>query len=222
MRPLPLALLLGCGPKAPPQSAAATTPAGTWSVRVASATTRPEPLASVLHDVYDLRLLISAQTSSQGLTLVVGSAGEEGAQDLCAPTITLGPVQPAADGSFRLEGLTLPISADRFGASVVGAAISGSWTGGSLALHDVSGLVDTAVFAPRMGSGTAPDAICKLLPALGPCLPCQGAAAETCWQVGVSELPLSPQEGGVTPRTREAICADPTCSDRPICAPSGS
>lgn len=223
MRRFILALTMcACGPKAPPRTQSAPTPAGTWAVRVASATTQPEPLASVLHDVYDLRLLISASTSPQGLTLVLGSATEEGAQDLCAPTLTMGPLTPAADGSFRIDGLTLPITADQFSASVVDASISGSWIGGSLALNDVHGLVDTAAFVPRMGTGTAPDAICKLLPALGPCVPCEGAAGDTCWLVGVSGLPLGPQEGELTSRTQEAICADPACSDRSICASSAN
>lgn len=209
IRPLLTLLLVGC-PKAPAPEPSA--PPAVYAARIADAKTRPEPLTSVMRDVYDVRLLVQATPGAAGLALLLAPVGEDGAQDRCVPTTALPLVTPGADGAFQVDGLTLTIAADGFASTLVEASVAGRWQAGTLALDRVEGKIDTAPFVPRMGSGLGADAVCTLLPALGPCAPCAGSAGPTCWTVGVDALPLVASEAAVQARDRSAICADPACS----------
>lgn len=218
MRRILLLALVGCGPKAPITPAAPPAePPTTWATRVAEAKTTPEPLTSVMRDVYDVRLLVQAARAGDTLDLLMAPAREDGTQDLCAETTTLRGLVLGPDGAFKVEGASLALSADDFPSRLVTATVTGSYASQTLTLSRVEGAIDTVTFLPRMGRGLSPDAICNLLPALGPCVPCDGAAGPTCWAVAVDTLPLQASSAAVVARDRAAICADPACSA--VCAP---
>lgn len=219
-RSLLLVPLLACAAKTPPAAPAPPEPATSWAGRVSDAKTVPEPLTSVLRDVYDVRLLVTAAPEADGLSLTVASTRKDGTQDLCAVTTTLRGLSLGADGAFSTEIAALPITADRFGSQLVSARISGTYAAQTLTLSRIDGLIDTATFVPRMGKDLPAEAVCNLLPALGPCVPCEGSAGPTCWAVSVSELPLSAASTPVQLRDQQMICADPSCSGAAGCPSS--
>lgn len=219
---LSLSLLLACAPKQAPSEApvpAVEVPAPlnlTWAVRVSEARSRPEPLVSVMRDVYNPRLLVQATPVHDGLSLLVAAANEDGTQELCVETTVLPTTPLGEDGGFEIEGVSLVVAADGFPATLADAVVAGRWESGQLTLSRVDGKVDTRTFLPLAGSGLDQDAICTMMPVLGPCVAC-GDGGEFCWAVGFDELPLEQVRVELVPRDHATICADPVCAGAKMC-----
>lgn len=217
-----LPLLLACAPKHAPSEAqlpAAEVAAPldlTFAVRVSEASSRPEPLVSVMRDVYNPWLLVQATPVHGGLSLLVAPANEDGTQDRCVPTTVLPTVPLGEDGSFEIEGTPLVVAADGFPATLTDAVVAGRWETGKLTLSRVDGKVDTRTFLPLAGSGLDQDAICTMMPVLGPCVAC-GDGGEFCWTVGFDALPLEQVQVELVPRERGEICGDPACAGAKVC-----
>lgn len=225
---LPALLLTACpkdeAPTAPPtEPSARPVPAAkaaptVYLLRAADAPTKPEPLAQIMKEVYDLRLLLALRERPDGkVDLFVAPAKKDGTQDLCAPTTDWTGLQPSPDGAISVSGVTLALNADGDPARLMNAAVSGNVSGG-LRLDTVSGLLQTADLAPMAGKGSPPNTVCGFLPVLGPCIACPDGT-DTCWQVELNTLPLQPSTALVEVRDQAAICADPACASAKICRP---
>lgn len=220
-RTLLLPLLLACGPKQPPASAAA--PPVVYALRAADAEIKPAELVSLMHDFYDVRLLISVSGApGADLRLLLAPATASGSQDLCAETTTW---QSAADagGAFQVQDASLGLSVDGDASRLSAVSASGQLpqAGAPLALGEVAGLLDTRPFLPMMGNNLAPDALCAMLPVLGPCVACPEDGSPTCWSLSLRGAAASPTPGPVVPRSRAEICADAACVDAKLCKAGG-
>lgn len=217
-------LLAGCPPKTPPpvpvpepptleEAAAAPVPEEivyTW--RVSDATPEPAPLGELVSQFYDLRLLLSA-SPDEG-RLLVASALDDGTQDRCAPTSALA-LAPGGDGAFALESADVAFRRQDIGSVLRSARIEGRLSGETLALDGVHGLIDTRDFVPMLGAD-ADDALCTMMPAMGPCVACPDGA-ERCWSIGLTSIPLVAAQTDVTELDRDQVCADPACASAPAC-----
>lgn len=211
------ALLLAAGcPKAipaAPEGASAPSTSVIYRWQVASAQSTPEPLAQLLRDFYDLHLLMLVSRKADRATVTVGSAvpGDQ-AQDVCALTSPLPEVTIGADGTFALQGASVTFAAASLQASLYNAQISGTLGAETLTLTAVSGLVDTREFLPLLGSGE-PAALCDMIPALGPCVPCADAEP-LCWAVSFRGGSATAVSTAFVARSRDEVCADPNCTAR--------
>ncbi|MEQ1507168.1 MAG: hypothetical protein ABMB14_33375 [Myxococcota bacterium] len=217
----------GCGPKVAPTAAtpaatpaeppAATAPAPrVFRWRVADATPTPDGLKALLTDYYDVQVLLAVEPAGDAVSVLVAGARPDGTQDRCTPTTAL--TAPLHDGAFTIADADVGYGAADVRGTLRRTAIAGAVTTGAeggLTLATVSGLVDTRELLTLLGADKD-DALCTMIPALGPCVACPDGA-ERCWAVSFAGATVAGSDTPVVPRPHDEVCADATCAGAPAC-----
>jgi hypothetical protein len=212
------AMLLGCGPKAPPAPPVAAVPTPVVStqavsLRVVDALTDPKPLEQLMSGYFDTRVAIQPVAGPDGVALLVGSADTNGAQAACTPTTRV----PVTPGAFSVTAPSLPLETDGTPFQAMGLAVSGTLSADALALTELRTTVDAAAFVALLGSSD-PNALCAMTGDNVPCGPCPSGDAATCWALTLSSPALTPMTAPLVEQDIDQLCASAECRGAASCA----